>query len=174
MKQQREYGLPLLWRLTALITACWLVLLMAALALTLRFTLQTKQAQTENILMSAVITLANGPEVRRALERGYCDEELVDYLTDVVVNTDDLEYITIADRDSIRLYHIDPSFVGLPFEGGDQHRALAGESYLSDAGTENFSRQRRAFHPVRDDAGAVIGFVMASATHHRESIPLFM
>ena len=167
MKQNKEQRLPLMWRLTAMITACWLVLLMAALGLTLRYTLRTKQSQTENILMSTVITLGNSPSVRRVLEQGYCDGEMSEYLTDVVVNTDDLEYITIADRDSIRLYHIDPSFIGLPFEGGDQHRALAGESYLSDAGTENFDFQRRAFHPVRNEGGEIIGFVMASATHDR-------
>ena len=57
--------------------------------------------------------------------------------------------------------------MGLPFEGGDEQRALAGESYISDAATENFPRQHRAFHPIRNEAGEVIGFVMASATFER-------
>ena len=167
MKQENKRRLPMFWRLTLIITAGWLLLLAVTLGVTLRYALESMQNKIDNVLLSAVTTLANSPGVRRALEQGQCDWELAAYLTDVVVNTEDLEFITIADTDSIRLYHIDPEFVGKPFEGGDQYRALAGESYLSDAGTEHFSAQRRAFHPVFGGDGEVLGFVMASATHGR-------
>ena len=167
MKKKRRRSLPLFWRLLAGIMACWFVLLSAALTVTMRYSLHTLQEQIDSILMSTVVTLSNSPGVQRAVERGSCDEEMVDYLTDVVVNTENLEFITIADRNSLRLYHIDPAFVGLPFEGGDEQRALAGESYISDAATVNFPRQHRAFHPIRNEAGEVIGFVMASATFER-------
>lgn len=167
MKKKQRRSMPLFWRLLAGIMACWFVLLSAALTVTIRYSLHTLQEQIDSILMSTVVTLSNSPSVQRAVERGSCDQEMVDYLTDVVVNTENLEYITIADRNSLRLYHIDPAFVGLPFEGGDEQRALAGESYISDAATENFPRQHRAFHPIRNEAGEVIGFVMASATFER-------
>ena len=167
MKKKRRRSLPLFWRLLAGIMACWFVLLSAALTVTMRYSMHTLQEQIDSILMSTVVTLSNSPGVQRAVERGSCDEEMVDYLTDVVVNTENLEFITIADRNSLRLYHIDPAFVGLPFEGGDEQRALAGETYISDAVTVNFPRQHRAFHPIRNEAGEVIGFVMASATFER-------
>ena len=167
MKKKRRRSLPLFWRLMAGIMACWFVLLSAALTVTIRYSLQTLQEQIDSILMSTVVTLSNSPSVQRAVERGSCDQEMVDYLTDVVVNTENLEFITIADRNSLRLYHIDPNYVGLPFEGDDEQRALAGESYISDAATENFPRQHRAFHPIRNGAGEIIGFVMASATFER-------
>lgn len=167
MKKKRRRSLPLFWRLLASIMACWFVLLSAALTVTMRYSMHTLQEQIDSILMSTVVTLSNSPSIQRAVERGSCDEEMVDYLTDVVVNTENLEFITIADRNSLRLYHIDPAFVGLPFEGGDEQRALAGESYISDAATVNFPRQHRAFHPIRNEAGEVIGFVMASATFER-------
>ena len=167
MKKKQRRSMPLFWRLMAGIMACWLFLLLVTMTVTVRYSLQTLQEQIDNILMSTVVTLSNSPSIQRAVERGSCDPEMVDFLTDVVVNTENMAYITIADRNSLRLYHIDPAFVGLPFEGGDEQRALAGESYISDAATENFPRQHRAFHPIRNEAGEVIGFVMASATFER-------
>lgn len=167
MKQEKRRNLPLFWRLLAIIMVCWFVLLSVTLMVTLRYSLRTLREQIDSILMSTVVTLGNNPDVRRIVEQGWIDREMADYLTDVVVNTENMEYITIADRNSIRLYHIDPAFIGLPFEGEDEDRALAGECYISDATPQNFQKQHRAFHPVRSESGEVIGFVMASATFDR-------
>ncbi|MBQ4550655.1 MAG: sensor histidine kinase [Oscillospiraceae bacterium] len=167
MKQENRRSLPLFWRLLAIIMVCWFALLSVTLAVTLRYSLRTLREQIDSILMSTVVTLGNNPNVRQAVEQGCIEPGLADYLTDVVVNTECLEFITIADRDSIRIYHIDPGFIGLPFEGGDEDRALAGECYISDAATRNFQGQHRAFHPIRSEGGEVIGFVMASATFDR-------
>ena len=167
MKQEKRRSLPLFWRLLAIIMVCWFVLLAVTLAVTLRYSLRTLQDQIDSILMSTVTTLGNHPGVRRIVEQGKIDPETSDYLTDVVVQTECLEYITIADENSIRIYHIDPDFIGLPFEGDDESRALAGACYISDAFTQNFPRQHRAFHPVRSEGGEVIGFVMASASFAR-------
>ena len=112
MKKKQRRSMPLFWRLMAGIMACWFVLLSAALTVTMRYSMHTLQEQIDSILMSTVVTLSNSPSIQRAVERGSCDEEMVDYLTDVVVNTENLEFITIADRNSLRLYHIDPAFVG--------------------------------------------------------------
>ena len=142
-------------------------LLSVTLAVTLRYSLDTFQVKIDEILQSTVRTLAQTPVVRQVLLEGECPRDFAEYLDDIVRSTRDLDYITIADTDSIRVYHIDPFFIGRPFEGGDQYRALAGESYLSDADPENFEDQRRAFHPVLDEDGRVLGFVMASATHGR-------
>ena len=167
MKESRRRRLPLFWQLLLGITACWILLLSLTLAVTFRYSLTTFQNHVDDILMSTVVTLGNAPSVRRTVEAGVCDQEFVDYLNDVVNNTSDLQYITIANADSIRIYHINADFVGLPFEGNDEDRALAGEVYLSTATPENFELQRRAFHPVRSEAGEIIGFVMASATYGR-------
>ena len=167
MKQEKRRGQPLFWRLLVIITVCWFLLLSVTLTVTLRYSLQTLQDQIDSLLMSTVETLANAPGVRRILEEGTCPQEMADYLTDVIVSTDNIDYITIADRDSIRLYHIDPAYIGLPFEGSDEDRALAGEIYISDATPQSFQRQHRAFHPIWDPQGRVIGFVMASASFGR-------
>ena len=167
MKQENRRSLPLFWRLLAIIMVCWFVLLSVTLTVTLRYSLRTLREQIDSVLLSTVVTLGNNPNVRQTVEQGCIEPGLADYLTDVIVNTECLEYITIADQNSIRIYHIDPGFIGLPFEGGDESRALAGECYISDTATRNFQGQHRAFHPVRSEGGEIIGFVMASATFDR-------
>ena len=159
--------MPLFWRMMTWIMLGCFSLMSVALGVTLRYSLETARTKIDEILQSTVKTLAEAPLVIRILEDGVCSPELEEYLDSVVENTEDLDYITIADEHSVRIYHIDTEYIGLPFEGGDQYRALAGESYLSDAVSETFDDQRRAFHPVFGDDGAVLGFVMASATHGR-------
>lgn len=149
------------------IMVSWFCLVSVTLGVTMRHSLCSLQNNINEILSSLVQTLAESPSVRDVLETGRCSGKIGDFLGDIVRNSADLDYITIADTNSIRLYHIDPELIGKPFAGGDQHRALAGERYLSDANTEYFPQQRRAFHPVFDEKGTVLGFVMASATRDR-------
>lgn len=166
MKQHKS-RLPLFLRLMAWIMAFWFGLLVVTMVVTTYYARRTFENKVDEILQSTVASLGRNTTVLQSIRDGQCPPDFADYLTDVVRNTEDLDYITIADRNSVRIYHIDPSFIGLPFEGGDQDRALNGESYLSDAGSVNFEDQRRAFHPVLEEDGTVVGFVMASATHSR-------
>ena len=167
IKTKNRSSLPLFLRLLAFIMVCWFALLSVTLTVTMHYSLRTLQEHIDSILMSTVESLSHNAGILRNLEQGAIDPEMADYLTDVVVNTDCLEYITIADRNSIRLYFIDPAFIGLPFEGGDEQRALAGEVYISDATPENFLKQHRAFHPIENAEGEILGFVMASSTFER-------
>jgi CitB family two-component system sensor histidine kinase MalK/two-component system sensor histidine kinase DctS len=154
-------------RMSAWITLCLFLVLSIVTAVTLKYSLNAYQRQIDGLLMSTVESLANAAPIRNIIRSGVCHQDMSDYLTSVIENTDDLDYITLADANSTRIYFIDPDYIGMPFEGGDQHRALAGETYFSDANPENFEGQRRAFHPVVDDDGSIIGFVMASTTHNR-------
>lgn len=167
IKTKNRSSLPLFLRLLAFIMVCWFSLLSVTLTVTMHYSLRTLQEHIDGILMSTVESLSHNAGILRNLEQGAIDPEMADYLTDVVVNTDCLEYITIADRNSIRLYFIDPAFIGLPFEGGDEQRALAGEVYISDAAPKNFLKQHRAFHPIENAEGEILGFVMASSTFER-------
>ena len=167
MKKENKRGMPMFWRLMLTIMACLFLLLSLTMTVTIRYSLRTIQEKNDDILRSTVQTLAESPSIRQMLEEGVCTPEMADFLGDIVRNTSDLEYITLADTDAIRIYHIDPAYIGLPFEGGDEQRALAGESYISDATPQNFERQHRAFHPVWDQSGTVIGFVMASSSFER-------
>lgn len=144
----------------------WFILLGITLGLTLRYSMNTLQNKIDEVLQSTVITLAESKSVHRALENGFCEQEMIEYLDALVANTTDLDVITIADENAIRLYHIHRERIGQKFVGGDEVKALAGERYFSDA-TGTMGYQHRYFSPVLDESGTVIGFVMASSTHER-------
>lgn len=147
-------------------TVVWVILLGVTMGLTIHFALSTLENEIECDLISTSSSLAQSDMVRQALEAGYCSPEMIDYLDLLVRQTQDLDIVTIADTDSIRLYHVVHSRIGQHFVGGDEGPVLEGKSYLSDAvGTLGF--QHRSFSPVLDEGGEVIGFVVTSTTMDR-------
>lgn len=167
-KKVRKYHItvPFFMEVVLLITLVWFVLLGVTMTLTLRYALETFQEKNDNTLTSITTSLAGSTYVRQALQEGCCAESLIEYLDHLAAATSDLEIISIADTNSTRIYHINHDRIGQQFMGGDQGRVLAGESYISDAvGTMGY--QHRAFCPVLDHAGNVLGFVMASTTQTR-------
>lgn len=162
-RRQRFSGNTYLFiKMSVLATLFCIVLLGITLTITLRVSLSTLQSQIEEVLVSTSGSLAESPMVRQALEQGYCSDEVIEYLDLLVESTGTLDIISIADADSIRVYHVVHERIGESFVGDDQDRVLAGESYFSDA-TGTMGPQHRYFTPVRNE-GQVIGFVMASAT----------
>lgn len=163
---QKIRTLPFFAQATCVIMMVWFVLLSITLGLTLRYSLRTLQDKIDNSLTSTTAALAENSSVKHAMITGKLPEDMIEYLDALVAKTNDLDIISIADRESIRVYHVVHERIGQKFVGGDEHRALAGESYISDAtGTMGF--QHRSFSPVLDDAGNVLGFVMASTTQDR-------
>lgn len=70
--------------------------------------------------------------------------------------------VVVCDPQSIRYYHTDHTKIGKQFLGDDQDAILSGSSpYISEA-TGSLGRQRRAFSPVRDASGTILGFAMCS------------
>ena len=138
-----------------------IVILYLTLFQTYALSLDNLEKKIESVLTSTAKTLSRSERVKEALTSGVCPPDLMAYLDDIVASTEDLDIITVADEHSVRCYHINRTRIGETFVGGDQSRVLAGESYLSDA-TGTLGPQRRAFSPVTDDSGAVIGFVMVS------------
>lgn len=157
---------PLFVQTMCWIMLLWFVLLSITLGLTLRYSLDTLQDKIDDTLLSMVTTIAISPAVRESLEEGTCPPELTIYLDDLVENMEDLDVITIADEHSVRIYHINKDRIGGTFVGGDEGRALQGETYFSDA-TGTMGYQHRCFSPVFGKDGSVIGFVMASTTQTR-------
>lgn len=147
-------------------TLVWMALLTITLGVTLHYSLTSMQDKIETNLLATSSALANSEMVRQSLYTGYCPVGLIGYLDLLIDNTEDLEVITIADEHSIRLYHVVRERIGQEFVGGDQNRALKGETYLSDA-VGTLGLQRRAFSSVVDDDGTTIGFVMVSTTMSR-------
>lgn len=77
---------------------------------------------------------------------------------DVLSLVGDVAFITLIDMGSVRLYHPNRDRVGKKFVGGDEERALKGETYISSAvGTLGYSQ--RAFVPMHNEDGVQIGAV---------------
>ncbi len=67
-------------------------------------------------------------------------------------------FIVVMNMETIRYSHPFPDRLGKTFVGGDEKRALAGETYISQAkGTLGISQ--RAFAPIFDPAGRQLGAV---------------
>jgi CitB family two-component system sensor histidine kinase MalK/two-component system sensor histidine kinase DctS len=157
---------PLFVQTMCWIMLCWFVLLCITLGLTMRYSLDTLQDKIDDTLESMVTTIAISPAVQNTLISGVAASDLTDYLDDLVEAMEDLDVITIADENAIRVYHVNKDRIGGHFVGGDEGPALQGESYFSDA-TGTMGYQHRYFCPVFDDGGTVIGFVMGSTTQTR-------
>ena len=153
-------------RLLLLSTLVWITLLSVTLVVTLHFSLSSLQEKIESSLTSTAASLADSEAVQQALQRGACSSSFTKYLDDLIAKTEDLDIITIANAHSTRLYHVVHDRIGEQFVGGDEGRALAGESYVVD-GVGTMGPQHRSFCPVKDEGGAVIGFVMAGTTMDR-------
>ena len=132
MKKQQIRSIPLYWKMMTWIVLCWVVLLSVTMSVTMRYAQRTCQDKIDEILVATVESLRSTPTVRDMLLTGVCPPEMDEYLDAVIEYTSDLDYITIADENSIRVYHVDPDKIGKTFEGGDQYRALAGECYMTD------------------------------------------
>lgn len=164
--KKKSSSVPYFVQIMSWITLIWLVLLGVTLGLTLRYSISTLEEKIDEILQSTVITLAESDQVHKALEEGRCEESLMDYLDSVVDNTTDLDVITIADENALRIYHINRERIGEKFVGGDEGPVLEGQRYFSNA-TGTMGYQHRYFSPVLDEGGSIIGFVMASTTQLR-------
>lgn len=167
-KNQKGNAAPYFLQATCWIMLVWILLISSTLGLTLRYSLNTLQNKIDETLQSIVLTLADSPDIQKALRSGRCEPEVMDLLDNLVKNTTDLDVISIADEHSVRIYHIHRDRIGQTFVGGDQGRALAGECYFSDA-TGTMGYQHRFFSPVYGTEGEILGFVMASTTQNRIS-----
>ena len=159
----------LFFRILITSTALWVLVLAATMGITLQISISTLLEKNDNTLKAVATALAENDSVRLSIENGACPESLVNFLDSFLSKSPTMDVITIADVNSIRLYHVVHSRIGKVFVGGDQGSCLAGESYFSNAiGT--LGLQRRYFSPVRANGGGinidgkVIGFVMASTT----------
>ncbi len=123
---------------------------------------------TDNSIRDMATVVTNEPGVRQAFKDKKVSPETMLFLDKLVRSEQTIDYITLALPDGIRLYHPDHELIGKHFVGGDEVRAVNGESgYIVD-GTGTRADQRRHFTSMKDEDGTVLGFVMVS----RESVDI--
>ena len=132
----------------------------------LSLTLQSERKVLGRGLLTSASILAETPLVREALQGRASREELAEYLDSAAAGAPDIDLILVADRENRLRYAPDPSLVGTVCSGGDEAGALAGGApYVSD-GEGPLDAQHTAYAPVRDEDGAVAGYV-AVGVHAR-------
>ena len=102
--------------------------------------------------------------VVEAVDSGIFPQELKERLDRLLGESQDIDYIVISDKDSIRLYHPDNSLIGQPFAGGDERGILAGVPPYVTTSRGSAQVQRRAFHSIQNDLHELTGFIMVSAS----------
>lgn len=165
---KKKGSASLFFRILIVTTIIWVLVLAATMAITLQISISNQQEKNDATLKAVATALSENSIVINSLKQGKCPDYFVGFLDSFITKSPTMDIVTIANTDSIRLYHIVHSRIGEVFVGGDQGDCLEGKSYFSDA-VGTLGMQRRYFSPVWDFGsksinGKVIGFVMASTT----------
>ena len=115
----------------------------------------------ENTVSSVAQLAAESPLVVEAMRTRQPEayRQMTAFL-ETLTRASDVKFIVLIDMQGIRLFHPDAAKIGQHFMGGDEGKALEGQSYLSSArGTFGFSL--RAFRPIFDAQGNQLGAASA-------------
>ncbi|MGN0294185.1 MAG: ATP-binding protein [Lachnospiraceae bacterium] len=107
--------------------------------------------------------LAQEDSTCQAILEGKMEPSMQKALDQVLENTEYVDIITVADCDSIRVYHPDKSRIGEKFTGGDENLFTEEKISYVTTGHGTLGKQRRAFTRVFDKDGNAVGFVMVSS-----------
>ena len=145
------------------------VLLVVALAATAALWSDSRQRAEQAAAdrsLAVATTVADSPRVAEGLASADPTGALLDYSRDVTRDTG-VDFVTIMDRDTVRVTHPDPDEIGRRYLG-TTGPALAGRT-LTETFTGTLGPSVRAVVPVRDAAGGIVGLVAAGVTVERVS-----
>lgn len=139
------------------------ILLITIISLTVAFyyiSLQAVNNSVKNELTSTASIISEMDIVQEALLEGKENKDLNKLIDSIISSYNHIDVITIANMNSMRIYHVDRSKVYMKFIGGDEKNVLQGKSYFSNA-TGTQGPQYRYLRPVYSD-GEQIGFILVS------------
>lgn len=138
-----------------------------------------RSAEREERAREVAAYVAASPLVTQALsDPDAISREKIGQYLDILAAATKSRYIIPLDQNGVCLYHPNERKIGERLEGGDEGRALQGETYLSSA-MDSFGYTRRLFMPVRATDGTVLGAVTvgimpdpAPSAGNKEGAPL--
>ncbi|NVK42035.1 MAG: sensor histidine kinase [Oceanospirillaceae bacterium] len=142
-----------------MIMMCLLVLLQAALlgGFALRYLSTSLEEQIGLRALQLASMIAQTPAVREAARTR--NSNAMQTLAEELREATDATFISIGDREGIRLAHPLPERIGKPMVGGDNERALKlGQSYISRA-TGSLGPSVRGKAPIFSEKGDILGVV---------------
>lgn len=162
----RSIRAQLMWLSLIIVT----VSVALSLAGTLYITLRTERKTLDQNLLNSASILSQVPLVREALLGEVPADELADFLDAATARTSDIDLILVGDTESVLRYTPDRSFIGSRYTGSAQTRALAGAEPYTFDDSGPMGSDHSAYAPIRDESGAVIGFMavglyLRSLTH---------
>ncbi|CCY81665.1 aTPase/histidine kinase/DNA gyrase B/HSP90 domain protein [Clostridium sp. CAG:149] len=138
------------------------VLLLLSLGITMYYDITRQRKEVDSTISGLASYIASMPQVADMLQMGYPSDSVRQDLDSLCSNTANLNVVLICDKNGLRFYHTDRNTTGETVTDGDEAAALAGSPPYITTGYGSLGTQRRAFHSIQDDSGAIIGYVMAS------------
>ena len=138
------------------------ILLVSCLLISMAISIRRAQRDLDQRISDTAAFIAELPEVQKMLQTGYPDKETLQKIDLLVADSSGVEAVMIANTNGLRFYQTDRHVVGDTYVDGDEKAILNGsEPYITTVyGT--IDRQHCAFHAIRNQAGAITGFVMVS------------
>ncbi|NCB94003.1 MAG: sensor histidine kinase [Clostridia bacterium] len=136
------------------------VILTGGISLYLALSIRQDDMDTAIRNMSCMVSQLD--MVKESLKNKETADNMLEGLDLLIKTSEQADVLVVCDTNSIRYYHTDHDRIGEKFRGDDQTKILeGGKPYISEAeGT--LGMQRRAFYPVLDDDGTILGFVVSS------------
>lgn len=127
--------------------------------------LRGMESNLKNEISETAHLLSIDSDIISGVEEGRFGDSLIEKLNAVRDKYKDrIDYIVIANKQGIRMYHPDKKFIGKRFSGGDEKKILKKETPYITTRKGEHDVQKRAFSPVKDSSGKIVGFVMVSAS----------
>ena len=113
-------------------------------------------------LQNVAETIARSPILT---DGGFASDEgaagILERLDTLKETLDDIDVISVVNKDSIRIYHSNHSLIGTKYDGNLPEFEKRSSGYYTVDETGPSGSQRRAYAAVYNDNGEYIGFVMA-------------
>lgn len=138
------------------------LLLLFSLGITLSFSVTRQRKEIDKNISAIASYIASMDQVVEMLKLGYPIPQATRELDALHETFSDLNIIVIYNTNGLRFYHTNRQESGESLMEGEEQPILAGSPPYITTGIGSYGRQRRAFHAIVDQDGAIIGFVMAS------------
>jgi len=138
------------------------VLVLLTLGITLFFEVERQNRDIDATISSTAAYIASMDSVVEMLENGYPNTRVKTTLDSLAQNFSGLNVIAVYNTQGLRFYHTNRQQTGETFVRGDETAILTGSAPYITTGYGTYGTQRRAFHAIENEDGAIIGFVMTS------------
>lgn len=124
--------------------------------------IRSETEKRDQNLQNVAETIACSPILKgNDIANAYGETALSEYLDSLKEVLDDIDVISVVDKDNIRVYHSNHTLIGTIYDGTLPEFYSASKGFYTADETGPSGTQRRAYAAIYDGNGTYIGFVMA-------------